>query len=247
MRGLWSAAAITVLWAASGALWWRDVSAWPPLLLIPVLLVRAYLQTGLFIVAHDAMHGSLLPGDRHWNDRLGRLVLWLYACLPWEHCRRNHHRHHRHPASRRDPDHHGRSPHGVVWYVRFMAAYLGPVQLALLIGAWLGGLLLASGVTPHPLANLLLVGVLPLWLSSLQLFVFGTYLPHRQTRGGDRHQATTLFLPPAISLLACYHFGYHWEHHDAPDLPWFALPQRHRTITDRPPPRPWLALPEVSR
>lgn len=247
LRGLWLSAGILLAWAASGALWLVDGSALPPVLLGLALLLRTHLQTGLFIVAHDAMHGSLLPGSRPWNDRLGRCALWLYAALPWETCRRNHHRHHRHPASPRDPDHHARFDHGLAWYGRFMAAYLSPVQLGSLIACWLIGLLLVSGLTPHPLTNLLLFGILPLWLSSLQLFVFGTYLPHRRCGSADRHHATTLALPRTLSLLACYHFGYHWEHHDAPDLPWFALPDRHRSITERALMPAWLALPQASR
>ena len=27
--------------------------------------------------------------------------------------------------------------------------------------------------------------------------------------------------PAWLSLLACFHFGYHREHHDRPDLAWF--------------------------
>ncbi|MEB3332483.1 MAG: fatty acid desaturase, partial [Synechococcaceae cyanobacterium] len=223
-------------------------AALSPLSLALAVLLRTYLQTGLFIVAHDAMHGSLLPCSRRWNDRLGRLALGLYACLPWQACRRNHHRHHRHPAGPGDPDHHGgRSRHGLAWYGRFMTSYLRPLQLVALLACWLPGFLLLSGLTPHPLANLLLFGVLPLWLSSLQLFVFGTYLPHRRGAAVDRHHAVSLPLPRLLSLLACYHFGYHWEHHDAPTLPWFALHARHRTITDRQPIAPRLALPQASR
>lgn len=225
-----------------------DIASLPPPLLVVLVLLRTYLQTGLFIVAHDAMHGSLLPTSRRWNDRLGRLALWLYACLPWQACCRNHQRHHLQPNSPADPDHHdGRSVNGLTWYVRFMAAYLTPLQLASLLGCWLLSSLLFSGTVPHPMANLLLFGVMPLWLSSLQLFVFGTYLPHRQGAGADRHHAISLLLPEALSLLACYHFGYHWEHHEAPELPWFALPKRHRIITNRQSLPARLALPQGSR
>jgi beta-carotene ketolase (CrtW type) len=27
-----------------------------------------------------------------------------------------------------------------------------------------------------------------------------------------------------LSLLACFHFGYHREHHDNPSLSWYQLP-----------------------
>jgi beta-carotene ketolase (CrtW type) len=80
--------------------------------------------------------------------------------------------------------------------------------------------------------NILLFWVLPILLSSLQLFFFGTYLPHRQPSAGytNRHHARSNYFPEWLSFLTCYHFGYHWEHHEYPDLPWFELP---RAVHDR--------------
>ena len=221
-----------------------------PLLLTLTVLIRTFLQTGLFIVAHDAMHGSLLPDSQRWNDRLGRLALGLYACLPWERCRRHHLSHHLAPASPHDPDYHdGQNRGAAAWYLSFMAKYLTPAQMGGLLSCWLVSGLLLHGVTPQPLANLLLFWILPLLLSSLQLFVFGTYLPHREGAepAGDRHQARSLPLPQSLSLLSCYHFGYHWEHHEFPELPWFQLPERRRFITDHRQDPAGLALPPASR
>lgn len=218
-------------------------------LLLPAVLARAFLQTGLFIVAHDAMHGSLLPGNRRWNDRIGRCALALYACLPWESCRRNHQLHHLAPGSSHDPDHHcGRRSGPLAWYLRFMAAYLTPARLAILLGCWLAVAGLLSARIAHPLPKLLLFWTLPLLVSSLQLFVFGTYLPHREAsaRSGDRHRATSLAWPEPLSLLACFHFGYHWEHHEHPHLPWYRLPAQRRLMTVPHSTQTRLALP-VSR
>jgi len=36
-------------------------------------------------------------------------------------------------------------------------------------------------------------------------------------------RARSLDVHPALSFLACYHFGYHFEHHARPDLPWWTL------------------------
>jgi beta-carotene ketolase (CrtW type) len=250
-RGLWFSAAIVGGWALSAAvLLPGDGPSLPPLLLVLAVLLRTFLQTGLFIVAHDAMHGSLLPGSRRWNDRLGRLALGLYACLPWQGCRRNHLSHHLEPASPWDPDHHdGRHRGALAWYLRFMAEYLSPIQMAGLLSCWLASALVLQMLTPQPLANLLLFWILPLLLSSLQLFVFGTYLPHRDgvVPAQDRHHARSLPLPRGLSLLACYHFGYHWEHHEYPQLPWFQLPQQRRFITDRVLDPARLALPLANR
>jgi beta-carotene ketolase (CrtW type) len=217
---------------------------------LAAVALRAFLQTGLFIVAHDAMHGSLLPGAPRWNDRIGRLALALYAALPWEVCRRHHRAHHRSPASAADPDHHdGRHPGAVAWYGRFMASYLRPTQMATLLGGWLLCLVPLAPHTSHPLARLLLFWTLPLLISSLQLFLIGTYLPHRASgsRSGDRHRAASLTWPIPLSLLACFHFGYHWEHHEHPEIPWYRLPQWRRLVTVQPPGAASLALPALHR
>ncbi len=250
LRGLWLSLGIIGAWGASLLLLLLDGGCQPPTLLALAVLIRAFLQTGLFIVAHDAMHGSLLPDSQHWNDRLGRLALGLYAFLPWERCHRHHLSHHLAPASPHDPDYHdGHNRGAVAWYLSFMAKYLTPSQMTGLLSCWLVSALLLQALTSHPWANLALFWILPLLLSSLQLFVFGTYLPHREGAGaaGDRHQARSLALPQGLSLLACYHFGYHWEHHESPELPWFQLPQRRRFITDHRQDPAELALPHASR
>jgi beta-carotene ketolase (CrtW type) len=190
------------------------------------VLVRTELQTGLFIVAHDAMHGALWPGERPHNDRLGAVVLLLYAALPYQRCKTNHQRHHQATASELDPDFPSGLTGGVLgWYRQFMAGYLTPAQMVGLVAGW--ALLAAcfTSVTQAAWLNVLLFATLPLLLSSLQLFVVGTYLPHRNQREPvGRLHADSLDLPPWLSLVACFHFGYHCEHHDHPELPWFALP-----------------------
>ena len=250
LRGLWFSLAIIGGWALSAVVLLPGDGPTPLLLLALAVLLRTFLQTGLFIVAHDAMHGSLLPGSRRWNDRLGHLALMLYAWLPWESCRQNHLHHHLDPASQSDPDHHdGRNRGVAAWYVRFMAEYLTPSQMTGLLSSWLISALLLWQLTPHPLINLLLFWILPLLLSSLQLFVFGTYLPHREGSAapGDRHHARSLPLPRGLSLLTCYHFGYHWEHHEYPEQPWFRLPEKRHFVTDRGLDRAGLALRQVNR
>lgn len=250
--GLAWALALLAAWTASliAALLMPAAAELSGAILLPLILLRTMLQTGLFIVGHDAMHGSLLPGSPRWNDRLGRLSLWLYACLPWDSCRRNHRRHHEAPASRLDPDHHSsQRPGPLRWYLRFMASYLTPAQMGHLLGGWLLTLLLLQPDSIDPLARLLLFWTLPLLLSSLQLFVIGTYLPHRQSpeRSGDRHRAASLAWPQTLSLFACYHFGYHWEHHRHPQLPWYRLPAARRLMTVPPAGVYRLALPQASR
>jgi beta-carotene ketolase (CrtW type) len=66
--------------------------------------------------------------------------------------------------------------------------------------------------------------VAPPVLSSLQLFLFGTYLPHRSpTAKMAPHHARTQRTNHLWAMLSCYFFGYHWEHHQFPHLPWWQL------------------------
>ncbi len=229
--GLPLAAAILLGWLGSlGALLTVDLGPLPRPVALAAVLVRTQLQTGLFIVGHDAMHRVLWPERPRCNDRLGTLVLAFYAALPYGACRRNHRRHHRVPASGEDPDFHGDPRAGALgWYRRFMAGYLTLPQMAGLLGGWGVLALLAMQRSGTGWLNVLLFCTLPLLLSSLQLFVFGTYLPHRRQRPPLLlPRPDSLELPAWLSLLACFHFGYHREHHDQPELAWFQLPAEHR-------------------
>lgn len=189
-----------------------------------------FLYTGLFITAHDAMHGILAPKDRWLNDLLGRLAVFAYALFPYGKLYAAHHEHHRHPASADDPDFHPKGWTGFwPWYFGFMFHYSTPLQFGGMAAVfhllWLGlGL---------PIGNVLVFWVLPAVLSSLQLFYFGTYLPHRELQQADQgyldaHHARSNAYPEWLSLLTCYHFGYHWEHHQWPFVPWWRLPAARR-------------------
>ena len=46
-------------------------------------LVQCWLSVGVFIVCHDAMHGTLVPGKRRFNAAVGALLLFLYAGFRW--------------------------------------------------------------------------------------------------------------------------------------------------------------------
>lgn len=229
-KGLALATVILVGWLISTvSLLTIELSAWHGGALLVAVLARTFLQTGLFITAHDAMHGVLFPGHRRWNHRLGALCLGLYGALPYQACLRNHHLHHSRSATTEDPDFHPDPGAGPLrWYRRFMAGYLNAEQMAWLLGAWA---LLAGAFGAFSAGswrNVLLFCTLPLLLSSVQLFVFGTYLPHRGQRGVQACRPASLEHPAWLSLLTCFHFGYHREHHDHPELAWFELPRQRR-------------------
>ena len=119
------------------------------------------------------------------------------------------------------------------WYVHFMGNYLGMRQLLNLSCLWLALIIPNGSDLPAQIMHLLLFSVLPLIISSCQLFLVGTWLPHR--RGGTIRPGVTtrsLALHPALSFAACYHFGYHREYHESPSTPWFQLPQlRNESFT----------------
>ncbi|MEL7371924.1 MAG: fatty acid desaturase [Myxococcota bacterium] len=209
---------VTLLLSTQTTLAW-----WTPL----AVLLQTFLHTGLFIVAHDAMHGSVAPGWPRINRGIGQLTLLLYALFPLKALQQAHKVHHRAPASPDDPDHTGGHPLNYArWYLRFMLQYLRWYQIV--------GLATVFNVLNHlagvPTLILLVYWVGPSLLSTFQLFTFGTYLPHRVPEGGhtDHHAARSSNWSPWLSLLTCYHFGYHWAHHEYPSVPWWRLPKFHR-------------------
>jgi len=194
-----------------------------------VVLVRTFLHTGLFIISHDAAHGTVFIPNRRVNDLVGAIALTIYGLLPYQKFLINHGLHHKHPATDRDPDFHdGKHTSIIRWYLSFMSCYLDKRQNIIL---FFGMTFLFHGIRIGfhvPALNLLLFWILPLLLSSMQLFYFGTFLPHRNHIYADchldSHNARSSNFPILISFLTCYHFGYHWEHHEYPQLPWFKLP-----------------------
>jgi beta-carotene ketolase (CrtW type) len=219
------AGGILSLWAGSLVpLLVLPLDHWPGWLIVAAILGRTFLHTGLFIIAHDAMHRSLMPQHPRLNTLIGQIAVWLYAFLPYERCRANHWRHHCYPAQRGDPDFHDGDSQPVYWYLKFIRAYLPGWQLLRFV-TWGGVFFLTLGALVEivPL-NIAIVWLLPLVFSSMQLFFFGTYLPHHQDAQPAACTIRSIPYPTWWSFLTCYHFGYHWEHHTYPNLPWYRLP-----------------------
>lgn len=224
--GLALAAAIGAAWLAIhlGAIFCWRWSAASVLLAVPVVLVQAWLSTGLFIVAHDCMHGSLAPGKRGLNTAIGTACLAAYAGLSYRALYPKHHAHHAAPGTADDPDFHAGAPrHAGKWFVRFFRGYYTHGQiLRITLAATLYILLGAS------LLNIVVFWAIPALLALLQLFVFGTFLPHRHEDApfADVHNARGNGFSPLVSLLTCFHFGtYHHQHHLSPGTPWWRLPR----------------------
>jgi beta-carotene/zeaxanthin 4-ketolase len=231
---------ILSVWATSIAIaFYFGAQAIGPAGCLLLILWFTFLYTGLFVTGHDAMHESVAPDQPRLNRTLGELALFCYGLIPYDKLYQAHSHHHQFPASHQDPDfHNGKHTHPLLWYARFMRSYWTVRQTVGIVVIY-NGLYRVMGV---PEANLLVFWAIPSLLSSMQLFYFGTYLVHRQkpqpwqkkgrlSHGSthqpyaDHHCAHSHYWPWLISLVTCYHFGYHHEHHALPSVPWWQLPR----------------------
>jgi beta-carotene/zeaxanthin 4-ketolase len=201
--------------------------------IVPVLFaLLCWLSVGMFIVAHDAMHGSLVPGSPRLSSFVGGLMLCVYAGFGWRKMRDAHMDHHKYSGTARDPDFDAVHPTAFwPWYFTFLKRYFGVVPIIYVFAVTWSYILLFHF---DPVNVVILYGA-PAIISSLQLFYFGTYRPHRHEAGSDfpdHHNARTSHYSVLTSLITCFHFGYHEEHHIAPYVPWWGLPARHRARRD---------------
>jgi beta-carotene ketolase (CrtW type) len=187
-----------------------------PLLYLFILL-QMHLYTGLFITAHDAMHGTVAP-NKTLNNLVGYICTFFTppfgirsftpsttnttaTCIPM------------------------RTPTIITvtffaWYVQFIRNYLSIWQIVVM------AILFNVFKMWVPQPNLILFWVVPSLLSTLQLFYFGTYLPHKGEHD-NKHQSRSLPRNHFLAFFSCYFFGYHYEHHDAPWVPWWKLWGKH--------------------
>ena len=176
--------------------------------------LQTHLYTGLFITAHDAMHGALHP-NASVNKRIGQLSALLFAFNSYNKLFSKHHEHHRFVVSDKDPDYHS-SQNFFVWYFSFLKQYITWWQIV------------AMAITYNllklifPQENVILFWIIPSLLATLQLFYFGTYLPHKGEHT-NRHKSRSQQKNHLWAFLSCYFFGYHWEHHNYPRTPWWQL------------------------
>lgn len=213
-KGLLIGWGIIVAWAISLVFLLNLDFSWTSPLLYIGVLVQMHLYTGLFITAHDAMHGIVSS-----NSRLNHFTGWVAAILfsfnfYWRIFSR-HHEHHRFVATEKDPDYH---PSGrfLIWYLSFLRQYITIWQL-LLMAVTFNVLQLVV-----PIENLIAFWMLPAILSTVQLFYFGTYRPHMGEVENEHHSHSQS--PNHLwAFLSCYFFGYHYEHHDSPGTPWWRL------------------------
>ena len=213
--GVLIAFTIILVWAA---LLWTGLNLqidyrapWPYLL----ILAQTHLYTGLFITAHDAMHGTVTK-NKVLNKRIGQFCALLFSYNFYSRLFPKHHEHHRFVATDQDPDYHRGG--FLAWYFSFLKQYLTWQQIVLMAITF--NLLKLI----FPVENLVLLWMLPGVLATFQLFYFGTYLPHRgEHTAENKHFSRSQSRNHVWAFLSCYFFGYHYEHHDSPGTPWWQL------------------------
>jgi len=185
------------------------------------ILVQMHLYTGLFITAHDAMHGTV-SSNKTLNNAIGYTCTLLYALFWYPKLYGKHHQHHKNVHGDNDPDYY--EGNFFRWYWQFVRNYLSTWQIV--------GMAILFNILERwiPQRNLLLFWVLPSILSTFQLFYFGTYQPHKGEHN-NKHHSRSQKRNHLLAFFSCYFFGYHYEHHDSPGTPWWQLyktnPARH--------------------
>ena len=210
------AVAVMLLWLVtlSAYLLYVPFSFSSPVSYLGVLLIT-HLYTGLFITAHDAMHGTVST-NKKLNKRIGQVAAGLFAFNSYNQLINKHHDHHRHVATAQDPDYH--NGHFFSWYWHFLKEYISWQQVVLMAITF-NVLKLVL-----PTESVVAYWMLPAVLSTLQLFYFGTYLPHRKRYHTlNKHKAGSQRLNHLWAFSSCYFFGYHYEHHLLPATPWWQL------------------------
>ncbi len=191
-----------------------DINYSSPLLYL-LILVQTHLYTGLFITAHDAIHGTV-SRNRWWNRKIGQFCALLFSYNFYGRLLPKHHEHHQFVATSKDPDYH----HGgfFSWYVSFLKQYISWLQIVLMAVTFNIFKLF------FPIENLILFWMLPAVLATFQLFYFGTYIPHKGHHSEKNiHKSKSQKFNHFLAFISCYFFGYHYEHHASPATPWWQL------------------------
>ncbi|GJQ33352.1 MAG: beta-carotene ketolase [Ignavibacteriaceae bacterium] len=182
------------------------------------LFVQGYLYTGLFITGHDAMHGTVSK-NKTVNKVLGFVATILFAGMSYNRLIKHHFDHHRYPGSEKDPDFNVKTQNFWLWWFTFMRRYTTIGQIVFMAVAYN---VLKIWFSEQAI---ILFWVVPAFLGTLQLFYFGTYLPHKYPHTEEMlpHNARSLKKNHVWAMVSCYFFGYHYEHHSYPGIPWWRL------------------------
>ena len=158
--------ALIIIFTWMGHLIWllafAEVSFTSPMIIVHIA-IQTYLYTGLFITAHDAMHGLVSP-NYHLNKGIGHTATMLFAAISYSRLLKKHKLHHKFPGEARDPDFCTTSQNFWSWWFAFMKNYITWWQIAMMAIAFN---ILQIWVNQW---NLVLFWILPSILASFQLF-----------------------------------------------------------------------------
>ena len=217
--GIFIASSIIFIWGIHLAycLLFVEINLSSPLFYLHFFL-QAYLYTGLFITAHDAMHRNISKKQLV-NKIFGTAASLLFAGLSYNKLLINHSKHHKSPGGNTDPDFYMESQNFFIWWLVFLKRYTTIPQLLIMAAIFNILKIWSSELT------IFTYWVIPAFLGTLQLFYFGTYLPHKypHTDSMRSHNARTQKKNHIWGMLSCYFFGYHLEHHESPGTPWWQL------------------------
>ncbi|GAB1443162.1 fatty acid desaturase [Ignavibacteriales bacterium] len=219
IKGILIASTVILLWAMHLFYILSFVNPNPlsPLFYLHIL-IQAYLYTGLFITGHDAMHGTVSK-NKLTNKIFGYAATFLFAGMSYNRLITQHFDHHRYPGTEKDPDFNVKTQNFWLWWLTFMKRYTTISQIVVMA---VGYNVLKIWFSE---TSIILFWVVPAFLGTLQLFFFGTYLPHKypHTEEMKPHNARSQVKNHLLAMLSCYFFGYHYEHHSYPAIPWWNL------------------------
>ncbi len=229
-KGVWMAMTVLLSWLAMLTFLLQYTIDWRNPLVYVFVLIQMHLYTGVFITAHDAIHGVVAPHNKRLNETIGTIATFLFAFNSYKKLSSGHHLHHKHAATDYDPDFHRGNANFILWFLNFAFSYVSIWQVLAMAGTY--NLLKLW----FPMENVIAFWMIPVILSTFQLFIFGTYLPHRGDHDQDAapHNARSQPLNHVRAFLSCYFFGYHFEHHAYPYLPWWQLPKAREVTTPNP-------------
>jgi fatty acid desaturase len=235
------AIALMAVWIGAG---WPLCWAWVP--------VQGVMIAFLFMVAHEATHKTLLTAEGA-NDALGRfagfMILLPFQWFRWFHMA--HHRHTNDPAN--DPELDGADKPATraawAWHVSGLPYWIAEARvLWRLARGDAGDRFVPTNARPRVvaearwmLAGYVLVAVSLIWTPvlfwvwllpvmigqvALRVFLLSEHAdcPHVADMFENTRTTLTTRALRAITLNASYHI----EHHMAPQVPWYRLPDLHR-------------------
>ncbi|WP_338814685.1 fatty acid desaturase [Bernardetia sp. Wsw4-3y2] len=216
-KGTYIGITVIALWllSLSFLLAFYEINWYNPLTYL-FFLIQTHLYTGIFITAHDAMHHTVSKNTKV-NNIIGTIATGLFAFNYYPRLLKKHHEHHRFVATDKDPDfHHGNF---WIWYFNFAKNYITIIQIVLMAITYNVLKLI------FPIENVIFYWMIPSVVATFQLFYFGTYLPHRHAPD-NKHHSRSQKKNHVWAFISCYFFGYHYEHHDSPNTPWWRLYQK---------------------